>query len=52
VHLEPITVSKDNGSTLEVSTGLERGDEIILDPADSLAEGQPVRIDQTGSAAR
>ncbi len=44
VHLQPITIGKDNGSTLTISSGLQANDEIILDPADSLAEGQPVHV--------
>ncbi|HSU19045.1 MAG TPA: efflux RND transporter periplasmic adaptor subunit, partial [Acidobacteriaceae bacterium] len=44
VHLQPVTIGKDNGSTLEIATGVKQDDDIILDPADSLAEGQPVRI--------
>ena len=44
VHLQPVTIGKDNGSTLEIATGLKATDEIILNPADSLAEGQPVRV--------
>jgi len=44
VHLQPITIAKDNGSTLEIGTGLNPSDQIILDPADSIAEGQPVRV--------
>jgi RND family efflux transporter MFP subunit len=48
VHLQPITIAQDNGSTLEIGTGLLPGDQIILDPPDSLAEGQPVRINTRG----
>jgi RND family efflux transporter MFP subunit len=44
VHLQPITIAKDNGATLQVGTGLSSSDQIILDPADSIAEGQPVRV--------
>jgi RND family efflux transporter MFP subunit len=44
VHLQNITIGKDNGSTLQISTGLSPSDDVILDPSDSLAEGQPVRI--------
>lgn len=43
-HLQPITISKDNGSQLEIATGVTASDNIILDPPDSLSEGQPVRI--------
>jgi RND family efflux transporter MFP subunit len=49
VHLQPITIAKDNGATLEVGTGLNPSDQIILDPADSIAEGQPVRIVNHGA---
>lgn len=44
VHLQPVTIGKDNGATLEVASGLSPSDQIILDPADSIAEGQPVRV--------
>lgn len=47
VHLQPITVGRDNGSTLEIATGLSSGDQIVLDPSDSLAEGQPVHAEQS-----
>jgi RND family efflux transporter MFP subunit len=52
VHLQPITIAKDNGATLQVGTGLSPSDQIILDPADSIAEGQPVRIATHGAPAR
>jgi RND family efflux transporter MFP subunit len=44
VHLQSITIGKDNGKSVEVATGLSPGDKVILDPSDSLAEGQPVNI--------
>jgi len=44
VHLQPITIGKDNGKTVEVATGLSPTDKVILSPSDSLAEGQPVNI--------
>ncbi len=46
VHLQPVTIGKDNGSTLEIATGLTQGDQLVLDPSDSLSEGQPVRVAQ------
>jgi RND family efflux transporter MFP subunit len=51
VHLQPITIGHDNGSTLEIATGLQPSDEVILDPADSLAEGQSVRIGSVHGAS-
>ncbi len=47
VHLQPVTIGKDNGSTLEIATGLSAADQVIVNPADSLAEGQPVRLSNT-----
>jgi RND family efflux transporter MFP subunit len=48
VHLQPITIAKDNGATLEVGSGLTASDQIVLEPPDSIAEGQAVRINQRG----
>ncbi|HEX3985881.1 MAG TPA: efflux RND transporter periplasmic adaptor subunit [Acidobacteriaceae bacterium] len=43
-QLVPITIGHDYGNSVEVVSGLKPGDEVILDPADSLDDGQPVRI--------
>ena len=52
VHLQPVTIAKDNGSTLEIGSGLQASDQIVLDPADSLAEGQAVRVNPNGVTVR
>jgi RND family efflux transporter MFP subunit len=44
VHLQSVTIGKDNGKSVEIATGLSPDDKIILDPSDSLSEGQPVKI--------
>ncbi|MES2390966.1 MAG: efflux RND transporter periplasmic adaptor subunit [Acidobacteriota bacterium] len=44
VHLQPIVIGKDNGRTVEIATGLTAHDQVILDPSDSVAEGQSVEI--------
>ena len=44
VHLAPVTIGKDAGATVEIASGLTTSDAVILDPSDSLAEGQEVRI--------
>lgn len=44
VHLQGITIGQDRGSTLEIATGLTPSDMVIVNPADSLAEGQPVHV--------
>jgi RND family efflux transporter MFP subunit len=43
-HLRPLTIGRDYGTTLEVLQGLEASDWIVLNPADSLDEGQEVRV--------
>ena len=43
-HLRQVTVGRDYGTTLEVLQGLEPTDWIVLNPADSLEEGQEVRV--------
>ncbi len=49
-HLRPLTIGRDYGTTLEVLQGLEPSDWIVLNPADSLDEGQDVRVKQVAQA--
>jgi RND family efflux transporter MFP subunit len=44
IHLRQITVGRDYGTSLEVLQGLDQKDWIVLNPADSLEEGQEVRV--------
>jgi RND family efflux transporter MFP subunit len=50
VHLAPVTIGHDQGAILEVSGGLQASDQIIVNPSDSIAEGQQVRITQQAIA--
>src|SRR5437879_467874 len=43
-HLRSITVGRDYGTTLEVLQGLDVNDWIVLNPADSIDDGQEVRV--------
>ncbi len=43
-HLRAITVGRDYGTSLEVLQGLDVNDWIVLNPADSLDDGQEVRV--------
>lgn len=49
-HLRQLTIGRDYGTTLEVLQGLERTDWIVLNPPDSLDEGQDVRVKQVTQA--
>jgi RND family efflux transporter MFP subunit len=44
VHLQPVTLGRDFGSTVEITEGLNDGDRIVLSPSDSLSEGQQVKV--------
>jgi membrane fusion protein, multidrug efflux system len=44
VHLQPISIGRDFGATLEILGGLEVSDQIIINPADSIEEGQKVHV--------
>ena len=50
-HLRQLTIGRDFGTTLEVLQGLEPNDWIVVNPADSLDEGQEVRVKQIAQAA-
>src|SRR3981189_926032 len=50
-HLKQLTIGRDYGTTLEVLQGLDRNDWIVLNPADSLEEGQEVRVKETAMSA-
>lgn len=42
VELRPVTIGHDFGSTVEITSGIDARDQIILDPADSLTTGAEV----------
>jgi membrane fusion protein, multidrug efflux system len=44
VHLRPISIGRDYGTSLEVLQGVQETDRIIINPSDSLQEGQKVNI--------
>jgi len=43
--LVPITIGRDFGSTVEVTSGLRPDDSVIVSPSDSLIDGAPVQTD-------
>ena len=45
-ELVPITIGRDYGATVEVSSGLQRTDAVILDPSDSLISGAAVKVEK------
>ena len=47
-NLVPVTIGRDYGANVEIVSGLQVADSIILDPSDSLENGSPVRVQQGG----
>lgn len=43
-ELLPITIGRDYGASVEVSSGLQSTDAVIVDPSDSLITGAPVKV--------
>jgi hypothetical protein len=50
VHLKAISIGRDFGTKIEILGGLDANDQIVLNPADSLEEGQEVNIKAGGGA--
>jgi multidrug efflux pump subunit AcrA (membrane-fusion protein) len=49
VHLKPVVIGRDFGTDVEILSGLDGSDSIILNPSDSLEDGQPVHATKQGS---
>ena len=49
-ELTPVKIGRDYGAQVEVLSGLRPSDSVILDPADSLTSGTPVRLSPVGTA--
>jgi multidrug efflux pump subunit AcrA (membrane-fusion protein) len=50
VQLVPVQIGHDYGATVEITSGLTPQDQVILNPSDSLAEGEPVQIEKGDGA--
>jgi len=51
VELHSITIGRDFGSTIEIISGIDQQDRVILNPFDSLANGAVVRVAKADSAS-
>jgi multidrug efflux system membrane fusion protein len=51
VHLRAIVIGRDFGTTLEILGGLDPNDQVVINPADSLEEGQQVRVVKSEKAS-
>jgi RND family efflux transporter MFP subunit len=46
VQLRPVVIGRDFGNTVEIISGLEPSDAVVVSPSDSLENGQLVRVAQ------
>lgn len=44
VHFQSVTVGRDFGKVIEITSGLSVGEQVISSPSDSLTEGETVKI--------
>src|ERR1700704_1566301 len=44
IHLKPVTIGRDYGTEVEILGGLDPNESIVLNPSDSLEEGQAVNV--------
>lgn len=50
VHLRPVVIGRDYGVDLEILSGLQSSDSVVLNPSDSLEEGEQVSVKAAGGA--
>ena len=51
VHLRPVTLGRNLGESIEVLDGLGTSDRLVVNPSDSLAEGDTVAVSAGGDMA-
>ena len=49
IALKTVTIGRDFGTSLEITTGISPGESIIADPPDSATDGETVRLDDAAA---
>jgi RND family efflux transporter MFP subunit len=44
VHFHPVMIARDDGDTVELSSGVSKGDRLVLNISSAIAEGEKVRV--------
>jgi multidrug efflux pump subunit AcrA (membrane-fusion protein) len=44
VHIRPVRLGRNFGDSVEILEGLQGGERLVVNPADSLAEGDQVQV--------
>jgi hypothetical protein len=50
VQFRPVTIGRDDGDHVELSSGVASGDRLVLNISNQIADGQRVRIAEGGAA--
>jgi RND family efflux transporter MFP subunit len=50
IHLKPVMIGRDFGNKIEILNGLALTDQVVMNPADSLEDGQLVNLKGEGGA--
>ncbi len=50
-HLVPVVIGEDDGANVQIVSGLSAGDKVILDPPDSLIEGEKLFVESPDAKA-
>ena len=51
IHLRPVTLGRNLGESIEVVDGVRTGDRLVVNPSDSLAEGDAVAVSADSDSA-
>jgi multidrug efflux system membrane fusion protein len=51
VHLKPVQIGRDYGTEIEILGGLDPSESVVLNPSDSLEEGQSVHVTSEGKTS-
>jgi hypothetical protein len=51
IHLQQVTVGRDLGTELEITKGLTRDDQVVVNPGERLTEGAQVQVASDGKPA-
>jgi hypothetical protein len=52
VHLRKVVIAQDLGQTLEIESGIEPADKVIINPSDSIADGDHVQIQPVSKTSK
>jgi RND family efflux transporter MFP subunit len=44
VHIKPVTIARDNGNFVEISSGLKKGDKVVLNLSTRITDGEKVKF--------